>query len=80
MFPFCSVCSLMYKIGKNRWCCCFQFVKLNDHLFWKELFIRFTVRVLHGRLSNFVYVLLSLSVLRVVGRLVGCFGLNGPLR
>ena len=30
----------------------------------KELFIRFSVRVCRGRLSNFVCVLLSLSVLR----------------
>ena len=36
---------------------------LNDHLFGKELFIRFTVRVFRERLSNFVCVL-SLLVLR----------------
>ena len=31
----------------------------------KELFIRLTVCVFHGRLSNFVCVLLSLLVMRV---------------
>ena len=31
----------------------------------KELFIRLTIRVFHGRWSNFVCVLLSLLVLRV---------------
>ena len=37
----------------------------NDHMFGKRLFIRFTVRVFRGRLSNFMCVLLSLLVLRV---------------
>ena len=35
--------------------CCFQFGLLNDPLFGKELFIRFTVDVFHGRLSVCVY-------------------------
>ena len=34
------------------------------HLFGKELFIRFTMRVFRGRLSNFVCVLLPLLVFR----------------
>ena len=38
---------------------------LSDHLFGEELFIWFTVHVFRGRLSNFVYVLLSLLVLRI---------------
>ena len=38
---------------------------LLDDLFGKELFIRFKVRVFHGRLLNFVCALLSLLVLRV---------------
>ena len=38
---------------------------IDDHLFGKKLFIRFTVRAFRGRWSNFVCVLLSLLVLRV---------------
>ena len=38
---------------------------LNDHLFGKELFIWFPVRVFQECLSNFVCVLLALLVLRV---------------
>ena len=55
--------SLKQKIGKNR-CCCFQSRKPNDHLFGKELFIRFTVRVFREQLSILVFIL-SLLVLRV---------------
>ena len=44
--------------------CCFHLGLLNDHLFVKELFIRFTVHVFRGRLSDFVCVFLSLLVLR----------------
>ena len=43
----------------------FAIMQLNDHLFGRELFIRFTVHVFRGRLSDFVCVLLSLLVLRV---------------
>ena len=43
----------------------FQLWYLNDHLFGKELFIRFTLRVFRERLLVFVCVLLSLLVLRV---------------
>ena len=43
----------------------FSVMSLNDQLFGKELFIRFTVRVFRGRLSNLMCVLLSLYVLRV---------------
>ena len=39
-------------------------IRVVDHLFGKELFIRLTVRVFRGRWSNFVSVLLSLLVLR----------------
>ena len=39
-------------MGKNRYYCCFHLGKLNDNTFGKELFIRFTVRVLRERLSN----------------------------
>ena len=46
----------------------FKLAQLNDHLFVKELFIRFTVRVFHERLCNFVCVLLSL------------FGFEGGMR
>ena len=46
-------------------CCCFQLGYLNDHLFGKELFVRFTVRVFRELLSNFVCVILSLLVLGV---------------
>ena len=38
---------------------------MNDHLFGKELFIRFTVRAFCKLLSNFVCFLLSLLDLRV---------------
>ena len=43
----------------------FQLRKLNDHLFRKELFIRFTVRVFREHSSIFVRFLLSLLVFRV---------------
>ena len=36
-----------------------------DHLFGKELFIRFTMCVFRGHLSNFMCFLLSILVLRV---------------
>ena len=36
---------------------------LKDHMFGKELFIRFTVCVFHGRLSNFVCVMWVVIVL-----------------
>ena len=55
-FASCFVlcCNLKQKIGKNRCCCCFQVGLLNDHLFEKELFIRFNVSVFRERLSLFV--------------------------
>ena len=59
---------LLFKIekkDKNKYRWGFQLGQLNDHLFGKELFIRLTVRVIRGRSSNFVCVLLSLLVLRV---------------
>ena len=40
---------LKQKICKNRCCCCFQLGKLNNPMFWKELFIRFAMRVLSER-------------------------------
>ena len=43
----------------------FSVKELHDHLFGKELFIRFTMRVFHDCLSIFVCVLLSLLVLRM---------------
>ena len=39
--------------------------ELNDHLFEKELFIRFNQRVFRESLSNFVCVFIPLLVLRV---------------
>ena len=38
-------------MGINTCCCCFQGEFLNDCLFGKELFTRFTVRVFRERLS-----------------------------
>ena len=62
-FLLCSV--LLFKIekGEKRCCCCFRLGWLNDHLFGKELFIRFSVCVFRVHLSNIV--LLSLQILRV---------------
>ena len=42
------------KIGRNRCYCRFQLGSLNDHLFRKELFILFTVRVFRERISTWV--------------------------
>ena len=39
---------------------------MNDHPFGKELFIRFTARVFREHLLNFVCVLLSFLVLRLL--------------
>ena len=41
-------------MSKNIYNCYFQLGQLNDHLFRKDLFIRFAVRVCYGRLSIFV--------------------------
>ena len=43
----------------------FLLVLLNGNLFGNELYIRFTVHVFCGRLSNCVPVFLSLLILRV---------------
>ena len=43
----------------------FLLSRLNDRLFGKELFIRYSVRVFRERLSILVCVLLSLLVMRV---------------
>ena len=43
--------SAKQKIGKKRCYGCFSLRQLNDHLFRKELFIRFTERFLYVRLS-----------------------------
>ena len=47
-FQFC----LKQKKGKHRCYCCFQLGLLNDHLFGKELFILFTVRVFSRTFIN----------------------------
>ena len=43
----------------------FELAWLNDHLFEKELFLRYTLRVVRERLTIFVGVLLSLLFLKV---------------
>ena len=47
-FLFNSVLWFKILIGINRYYCCFKLGLLNDHLFGKELFLRFTVCILRG--------------------------------
>ena len=62
LFCFCNV---KKKIGKNRCCCRFQLGYLNEHLYWNELFIRLTVRVVVGVGQILCVSLFSFLVLRV---------------
>ena len=54
---FCLVlfCNLKLKLDTNRSYYCFQLGQRNDHLFEKELFIRFSLRIFCERLSICMY-------------------------